>query len=77
MGANDNPLLTSCSSSGERDILLRLCTVKELFEFLGGLQIKMVLVLTAEFSGWWSWYWAFSFLSSPFWSSAICGNNFL
>ena len=40
MGAKDKPLLSSCSSSDVSMTLLRLCTVREVSVFVGGLGIK-------------------------------------
>ena len=40
VGAKDSPLLSNRSSSGVSMTLLRLCTVREVFVFVGGLGIK-------------------------------------
>ena len=70
-GAKDKPLLSSCNSSRERVKLLRLCTIKEVSGFLGGLRIKMTLFRV--FRGSRSWCWAFPLLSYLLlWSSTGC-----
>ena len=40
VGAKDSPLLSSCDSSGVSVMLLRLCTVREVYVFVGGLELK-------------------------------------
>ena len=64
LGENDSPLLNKCSSSDVRDMLLRLCTVRVVVEFLGGLGIKNGLVAVA----WWvpEQVLGIPLLSSPF-----------